>query len=159
MAVPSGMTSTTTDATVTFSVMTVSGTMAIPAALATITANTTTTSAASSATTIPTTVTTVAPSTITTMTSDTPVAVTSSALPLDCGIGVTADTIITKKKLATKKRTTNLNTPKNLCARDWVPAVGGTTEEFDHHWDALPEEEKKNYIEWSKQLRLAALGR
>jgi len=32
---------------------------------------------------------------------------------------------------------------RNLCAQDWVPAVGGTTEEFDHYWDALPEEDKK----------------
>jgi hypothetical protein len=65
-----------------------------------------------------------------------------------------------KKKAPTKKRITNSNTPKqvnqyelyilltiyiyrNLCARDWVPAVGGTTEEFDRYWDVLPEEDKK----------------
>jgi hypothetical protein len=38
---------------------------------------------------------------------------------------------------------------RNLCARDWVPAVGGTTEEFDRHWDGLPEEEKQVCIHTS----------
>ena len=77
------------------------GKITVPAAPATIFANTTTTSAGPSAMTMP--ITMVDPSIMT----------TSVPLPPDFGIGtITAGTAITKKKQTTKKRTTNSNTAK-----------------------------------------------